>query len=101
MDLNLENLQKLGEQWPRLVALKWATDMGSSNYQHVVHGMSDRLAIIDNAGEWVMNYMLGGTGFISHFANVWPEWNVKVHRMLKAGQYKEAQEEIATVYWPW
>ena len=34
----------------------------------------------------VLNYMLGGTGFITHFANVWPEWNVKVHRMLKAGQ---------------
>ena len=34
----------------------------------------------------MLNYMLGGTGFITHFANVWPEWNVKVHRMLKAGQ---------------
>lgn len=100
MDLNLDALQILADQWTRVVALKWATT-DSSNYQHVVHGMSDRLAIIDNAGLQTMNYILGGTGFITHFANVWPEWNVKVHRMLKAGQYKEAQEEISTVYWPW
>lgn len=101
MDLNLEALQTLAKQWPRLVALKWATNGDSNNYQHVVHGMSDRLAIIDNADLQVMNYILGGTGFITHFANVWPEWNIKVHRMMKSGQFKEAQEEIATVYWPW
>ena len=33
---------------------------------------SDRLSIVDNADLMVLNYMLGGTSFVSHFANIWP-----------------------------
>jgi len=101
MDLNTDTLRGLVETWPRLLLLKWATNAGPLAYQQMVNDFSDRLAIIDNSDQWVTNYLLGGTGFITHFANVWPEWNVKVHRLLKAQEYRQAQTEISRVYWPW
>ena len=35
----------------------------------MVGTMSDRLSIIDNAGAYTDNYLLGGSGFITHLAN--------------------------------
>lgn len=101
MDLSLEDIEYLANTWPRFLLLKWATNGDVHKYQKVISSLKSRLAIIDNTDIFPTTYMLGGTGFISHFANIWPEWNVKVHRMLKASQYKEAEAEIERAYWPW
>lgn len=100
MDLQYEDIVMLANAWPRFVLLKWAST-SNRNFQKVVTKFRDRLAIIDNYGMWPTTYMQGGTGMISHFANVWPEWNVMIHKMLKAGKYEEAHGLISTIYWPW
>ena len=48
-----------------------------------------------------MNHMLGGTGFITHLATIWPEHDIAVWKLLEAEKYKEAQEKIMKVNWPW
>ena len=85
----------------RLVALKWARPDNGGPYMKGVARYADRLAVVDNGGMWVMNHMLGGTGFITHLATIWPEHDIAVWKLLKAEKYKEAQEKIMAVNWPW
>ena len=86
---------------PRCVALKWSTSEGSGAYLRGVARFADRLAVIDNEGLPVMNRLLGGTGYITHLANVWPEHDLEVWRLLEAGQYAQAQARITRTNWPW
>lgn len=85
----------------RIVALKWARPDNGGPYMRGVDRYADKLAVVDNGGMWVMNHMLGGTGFITHLATIWPEHDVAVWKLLEAGNYKEAQEKIMKVNWPW
>ena len=48
-----------------------------------------------------MNHMLGGTGFITHLATIWPECDLGIWRQLEAGDYRGAQDQIAATVWPW
>ena len=48
-----------------------------------------------------MNRMLGGTGYITHLATIWPEHDLEVWRLLEAGEYESAQRKIAEANWPW
>ncbi len=85
----------------RIVALKWARPDNGGPYMMGVARYADKLAVVDNGGMWVMNHMLGGTGFITHLATIWPEHDISVWNLLEAGKYKEAQEKIMNVNWPW
>ena len=38
--------------------------------------------------------VLGGTGFITHLATVWPEHDISVWQLLQAGDYRAAQQKI-------
>jgi 4-hydroxy-tetrahydrodipicolinate synthase len=85
----------------RLVALKWARPDNGVPYMQGVARYADRLAVVDNAGMPVMNHMLGGTGFITHLATIWPEHDLAVWKLLEAGDYALAQQKIMAVNWPW
>ena len=99
-DFPFEVLDELCEL-ERLVALKWARPNNGVPYMKGVDRYADKLAVVDNAGMWVMNHMLGGTGFITHLATIWPEHDLAVWELLEAKKYKEAQEKIMKVNWPW
>ena len=71
-NLSLEQVARLAEL-PRCVSLKWCTPDGGYSYVRGVHRFADRFAVVDNQGLAVMNHMLGGTGFITHLATIWPE----------------------------
>jgi dihydrodipicolinate synthase/N-acetylneuraminate lyase len=88
-------------QLERIVSLKWARPTNGVAYMKGVACYADRLAVVDNAGLWVMNHLLGGTGFITHLATIWPEHDIAVWKLLQAGDYAAAQEEIMAVNWPW
>jgi dihydrodipicolinate synthase/N-acetylneuraminate lyase len=45
--------------------------------------------------------MLGGTGYITHLATIWPEHDLNVWRLLEAEAYAEAQALISDVNWRW
>src|SRR2546422_3518 len=76
-NLSLEQVARLAEL-PRCVSLKWSTPDGGYSYVRGVHRFADRFAVVDNQGLAVMNHMLGGTGFITHLATVWPEHQVEM-----------------------
>lgn len=86
---------------PRCVALKWSTPRGGSDYLRVVERFSNRLAVVDNQGLHVMTHLLGGTGYITHLATLWPEHDGEVWRLLESGDYKTAQQKIIAANWPW
>lgn len=85
----------------RVVALKWARPDNGGPYMRGVVRYADRLAVVDNGGMAVMNHLLGGTGYITHLATIWPEHDLAVWQLLEAGDYPAAQERITAVNWPW
>jgi len=85
----------------RLVALKWARPNNGAPYMRGLARYADRLAVVDNGGMAVMNHMLGGTGYITHLATIWPECDLGIWQQLEAGDYRAAQDRIMATIWPW
>jgi dihydrodipicolinate synthase/N-acetylneuraminate lyase len=86
---------------PRCRALKWSTPQGGGSYVRGVARFEDHMAVVDNQGLHVMTHLLGGTGYITHLATIWPEHDLEVWRLLEAGDYHAAQEKLTAVNWPW
>ncbi len=99
-NMSLDQLARLAEL-PRCVALKWSTSKGSGEYLRGLDRFSDRFAIVDNQGLFVMTHLMGGTGYITHLATIWPEHDLEVWRLLEAGDYQAAQQRITAANWPW
>ncbi len=99
-DMSLAQVARLAEL-PRCVSLKWSSGAGSGVYLRGLAKFSDRLAIVDNQGLFVMTHLMGGTGYITHLATIWPEHDLEVWRLLEAGDYRAAQQRITAVNWPW
>jgi dihydrodipicolinate synthase/N-acetylneuraminate lyase len=85
----------------RIVSLKWARPDNGTPYMRGLARYADRLAVVDNGGMAVMNHMMGGTGYITHLATVWPECDLGIWKQLEAGKYRVAQERIMETMWPW
>lgn len=99
-NMSRDQVARLAEL-PRCVSLKWSTSEGSAEYLRGVARFSGQLAVVDNQGLHVMNRLLGGTGYITHLATVWPEHDLEVWRLLEAGEYSAAQAKITAANWPW
>jgi dihydrodipicolinate synthase/N-acetylneuraminate lyase len=99
-DIPFPVLDKLCDM-ERIVALKWSRPNNGVAYMRGVDRYSERLAVVDNAGMKVMNHMLGGRGFITHLATIWPEHGIAVWKLLEDGDYVAAQQKIRAVNWPW
>lgn len=99
-DMTLDEVGRLAAL-PRCAALKWSTARGALEYQRGVKRFGETLAVIDNHGLQVMTHMLGGRGYITHLATVWPEHDLEVFRLLEAGDYVAAQRKLSAVNWPW
>ena len=99
-DFPFEILDQLCEL-ERIVGLKWSRPNNGAAYMKGVARYADRLAVVDNAGMWVMTHMLGGTGFITHLATIWPEHDIAIWNLLKVGNYPAAQEKIMAINWQW
>lgn len=99
-NMSLEQVGRLAEL-ERSVSLKWSTPVGAKPYLQGVAAMADRLAVIDNQGLQVMNHMLGGTGYITHLATIWPEHDLAVWSLMEAGDYRAAQQKLTAANWPW
>ena len=99
-NMSLEQVERLAGM-ERCVALKWSTSGGSGVYLRGIARFADRLAVVDNQGLHVMNHLIGGTGYITHLATIWPEHDLEVWRLMEAGDYRGAQQMITAVNWPW
>jgi len=85
----------------RVVSLKWSTADGGYTYSKGASLFAERLAVVDNKGLQVLNHMLGGTGYITHFATIWPEHDIALWEMMNAGDFKGALAGFRKVNWPW
>ena len=50
---------------------------------------------------YVMNHLLGGVGFVTHLATVWPEHEISIWKLLEAGDYPAAQKKVTEVTNVW
>ena len=98
-DLPLDQIERLAEL-PRCLSLKWSSP-NTATYLRGLHKFADRFAIVDNQGLQVMNHLLGGTGYITHLATLWPEHDLEVWSHLQNADYAAAQEQLTQVNWPW
>ncbi len=98
-NMSLDQVARLAEL-PRCVSLKWSQPQ-SGAYLRGVARFADRMALVDNQGMAVMNHLLGGTGYVTHLATIWPEHDLAVWDLLEAGDYAAAQRKITAVNWPW
>ena len=99
-NMSLEMVARLAKL-ERVVSLKWSTPEGGGTYVRGVARFADRLAVVDNQGLQVLTYMLGGTGYITHLATVWPEHDLSLQDKMEAGDYTGALHEFRNVNWPW
>ncbi len=98
-DMPLDLLARLAEL-PRCRSLKWSTPE-SGKYTRGLCRFADRLAIVDNQGMYVMNHLLGGVGFVTHLATIWPEHELSIWKLLEAGDYAAAQNKVTDVTSVW
>ena len=99
-DFPFDVLDKLCEM-ERIVGLKWSRPNNGTAYMKGVARYADRLAMVDNAGMWVMTVMLGGTGMITHLATIWPEYDIETWHLLQAKKWEAAQARIVAGNWVW
>lgn len=99
-NMPFEVIDRLAEL-ERVVSLKWSTPDGGRTFSQGVARFADRLAVVDNQGLQVQTQMLGGTGYITHLATVWPEHDIALWSRMEAGEYKSALDEFQRVNWPW
>ena len=85
----------------RVVAVKWSHPAGPLDYAQGVKRYCDRVAVVDNALMCVLTHLLGGHGFISHFATVWPEHELEIWELCRSGRYREAADRHARGNFAW
>ena len=86
---------------PNVVGLKWSMpDEGHMEFEQVLSRFSGQFAVIDNQMRFVTSHMLGARGIEVHVCNYWPQWGVRVWKLLEGQQYVEAQRELARVAMP-
>lgn len=93
----LERLSRL----ERVASLKWSTPDGGRNYVDGISRFADRLAVVDNQGLPVLNHMLGGTGYVTHLATIWPEHDISIWKMMEKGEYYDALNKYQRINRPW
>lgn len=98
--MSLDQVETLA-QLERCVSVKWSTPDGGMGYSRGVARFADKLAVVDNQGLPIMNHLLGGTGYITHLATIWPEHDLHVWNLIQQKQYTEAQQLLTRVNWPW
>ena len=86
---------------PNVIGLKWAVP-GSDflEFEESVVRFADRVCIIDNQMRFVTSHILGARGIEIHQCNYWPQWGVRLWKLLEDHQYVEAQQELVRVALP-
>ena len=98
--VSTEMVERLAEI-PNLIGLKWATGEATRmTFEHVVSHFSDRLSIIDNQNRFLTTHILGARSIELHICNHWPQFGVRLWRLLEEQQYVEAQQEMIRVILP-
>jgi len=95
VDLSAKQIKILVDKYPQFVGLRWRTRRSVDDYLKVIDMYHKRLQIIDNQNMPVMTHLMGGVGYVSHFANIYPEIAVPLLDLLKQKNYVAAQQHIS------
>lgn len=84
---------------PSVVAMKHVGLFTLSDVFTILDRYHDRMAYIDSSGAYAMTaaHMHGAAGFVSEFAPLWPEFEMRYWSLLEAGSYREAELERAKI----
>ncbi len=99
-DMTMEVAEKMMEI-PNCVAVKWA----SPNIGNYIAGLKyfiPRAAVVNNGPLQTYGYMLGAKAWVSHVPNFYPQHSWKVHELLTAGRFQEADALLSAFedpYW--
>ena len=99
INMNVDMVERLVEL-PNVVALKWSAP-SSLQLTEGLQRFADRLAIIDNSGEFVWCHMMGAVGLITHLGNFWPEYPLTLWDLLEQRKYEAVIDKLAEFKWPW
>ena len=82
-----------------VICLKWCAPT-EWQYREMLRFYADEIAIMDNMSVHVWNHMHGGTGFLSHPGNFWPEHELLIWNLLEQKKYLEANRELLRINYP-
>lgn len=99
-NMSLDLIGRLAEL-ERVVSLKWSAPDGAGTYLRGLTRFAERLAVVDNQGLEIMNHLLGGTGFITHLATIWPEHDLGLFQQMEQGNYVGALAGFRDANFPW
>lgn len=98
--VSTEMVERLAEI-PNMIGLKWAvSDATRMTFEYVVSHFSDRLSIIDNQNRFLTSHILGARSIELHICNHWPQFGVRLWRLLEDQNYVAAQQEMIRVVLP-
>jgi dihydrodipicolinate synthase/N-acetylneuraminate lyase len=99
-NISLGLVERLTEL-PNVIGLKWSVPTsGWMEFEQAVVRFADRLCVIDNQLQFVTSHILGARGVEIHICNYWPQWGVRLWKLLEGHHYIEAQNELVHVAMP-
>ena len=75
-------------------------DTGFMEFDEVVSAFSSQISIIDNQNRFVSSHILGARSIELHICNHWPQYGVRLYRLLQEKRYEEVQLEMVRVILP-
>ena len=100
MGISFQGVERLVEI-PNVSGLKWAVnDTGFMEFDEVVSAFSSQISIIDNQNRFVSSHILGARSIELHICNHWPQYGVRLYRLLQEKRYEEVQLEMVRVILP-
>lgn len=96
-DISVELMRRLLEL-ENVKAVKWGNTTSEANFIDMLDEFADKTIIIINSSLKVLGHMKGARGFIPSFASFWPEWDLKLWKLLENHQYEEAEKHQETFH---
>ena len=100
MGVSYQGVERLVEI-PNVSGLKWAVnDIGFMEFDEVVSAFSSQISVIDNQNRFVSSHIMGARSIELHICNHWPQFGVRLYRLLQEKRYEEVQLEMVRVILP-
>lgn len=90
-DISIELMGRLLEL-ENVKALKWGNTKNPHNFINMLDEIGDKTIVLINSPYKVLGHMKGAKGFMAGFAAFWPEWDLKLWKLLEEHKYEEAQK---------
>lgn len=87
-----------------VIAIKWTNNYRDKNFNPTndcsyeeIFDLKDKINIIDNTVQPILNHKLGGHGYIQTVAPIYPAHDLKISELMDEGNYEKANELFNSV----